>query len=87
MVKLERRAGKGDPVHGVVLASAPVPRGQPVELKITARQGLYDFAYALKPGRWTTLVRDADGTILSTKTAGGFVGATLGLYAFSPNGA
>jgi alpha-N-arabinofuranosidase len=83
VVRLERRAGKDDPVHGVALASAPIPRGAPVELKIEARGGLYDFAYSTQAGRWTTLAEGADGQILSTKTAGGFVGATLGLYAYS----
>jgi hypothetical protein len=29
------------------------------------------------------LVKDADGTILSTKKAGGFVGTMLGLYAIA----
>ncbi|WP_231733318.1 MULTISPECIES: glycoside hydrolase family 43 protein [unclassified Phenylobacterium] len=84
VVALERRAGPKAPVNGEVVATAPVPAGQPVELKITARGGRYDFAYALAPGRWTTLAADQDGTILSTKTAGGFVGATFGLYAYSP---
>jgi len=83
VVKLERRAGRGEAPHGVTLASAPVPAGQPVELKVVARGDRYDFLYAVEPGRWTTLHADADGTILSTKTAGGFVGATFGLYAYS----
>ncbi len=30
---------------------------------------------------WNNLVQGADGTILSTKKAGGFVGAVLGVYA------
>ncbi|WP_374470648.1 glycoside hydrolase family 43 protein [Phenylobacterium sp.] len=83
VVKLERRAGDKDPAHGVALASAPLPRSGPVELKITARGGRYDFAYAVEPGRYRTLLADADGTVLSTKTAGGFVGVTFGLYAYS----
>jgi alpha-N-arabinofuranosidase len=29
------------------------------------------------------LLRDADGTILSTKHAGGFVGTMLGMYAYA----
>jgi hypothetical protein len=37
------------------------------------------------PGPWTMLHAGADGTILSTKVAGGFssnfVGATFGMYA------
>ena len=68
----------------MVIARAPItaPAGAPVRLRITARGGAYDFAYAVKPGAWTTLKADADGTILSTKTAGGFVGAVLGVYAY-----
>lgn len=82
-VRLERRAGPDEPPHGAVLAEAAVPEGAPVELKIDARGGRYDFAYAVRPGRWTSLLRDGDGTILSTRTAGGFVGVTFGLYAYS----
>jgi alpha-N-arabinofuranosidase len=82
-IVLERRAGPKDPADGVQVASAPVAlkAGAPVWLKITARGGRYDFAYALAPDRWKTLKADEDGTILSTKTAGGFVGALLGVYA------
>ncbi|MDB4889636.1 MAG: xylB, partial [Gemmatimonadetes bacterium] len=43
------------------------------------------FSYARRPGEWTTLHDNADGTILSTKVASGFVGAMLGLYAYSPS--
>ncbi|TAJ71964.1 MAG: glycoside hydrolase family 43 protein [Phenylobacterium sp.] len=84
VVALERRAGPKDPVSGALVASAAIPDGKPIDLRITARGAKYDFAYALAPGRWTTLAVDQDGTILSTKTAGGFVGATFGLYAYSP---
>jgi alpha-N-arabinofuranosidase len=82
-IVLERRAGHEDPAEGVRVASAPVTlkAGAPVWLKITARGGVYDFSYALAPDRWTTLKAGEDGTILSTKKAGGFVGALLGVYA------
>jgi len=82
-IVLERRAGPKDPVQGVVIASAPISlkAGAPIRLKITARGGLYDFSYALAAGPWKTLKAGEDGTILSTKTAGGFVGALLGVYA------
>jgi alpha-N-arabinofuranosidase len=84
-VVLERRAGPKDAADGVEVASVPVTLkpGVPIQLKITARGGLYDFSYALAPGQWKTLKAGEDGTILSTKTAGGFVGALLGVYAHS----
>ena len=68
-----------------LLAAVPVrlPRDKPVYLRIDARGGRYDFSYGLTPGTWTPLVRDADGTILSTRKAGGFVGTMFGLYAYA----
>lgn len=82
-IVLERRAGPDQPEGGVKIASAPVDTGGagPIWLKITARGGAYDFAYALTEGQWKTLKAGEDGTILSTKTAGGFVGVLLGVYA------
>ena len=66
-----------------VLATAPLPNADAtVYLRITARRGAYDFSYATSPDRWTPLVSNADGTILSTKTAGGFVGTLFALYAY-----
>jgi alpha-N-arabinofuranosidase len=79
VVQLRRRAGPADPAGGVLVASAPAPPG-PVRLRIEARGGLYDFSYADVDG-WQALARGADGKILSTRTAGGFVGALFGLYA------
>jgi alpha-N-arabinofuranosidase len=85
IVKLERRAGGTDPAGGVLIASRPldVSAGTPVYLRIEARGGAYDFAYATQPGRWRTLRSGEDGKILSTKTAGGFVGALFGLHAYA----
>lgn len=84
-VRLAVRAGPDDPARGRTLAEAPSPvaAGRPLDLRITARGDRYDFAFAPTGGRWTTLKADADGTILSTKTAGGFVGAVFGLHAVS----
>ena len=40
------------------------------------------FSYRLtKDGEWKVLKSEVDGTILSTGSAGGFVGATIGMYA------
>jgi alpha-N-arabinofuranosidase len=83
LVRVEKRAGKADPVDGVMVAEKPVSlkNGQPLNLKITAKGGALDFAYGTAPGKWETLKASADGTSLSTKVAGGFVGTMLGVYA------
>ena len=68
----------------VVLASKPWTLSRdPILLRIDARGDRYDFYYATRPGAWTPLATDADGTMLSTRIAGGFVGTMLGMYAFS----
>jgi xylan 1,4-beta-xylosidase len=86
VLRVERRAGPGDPVDGAVLASAPLADDAPVRLRIAARGGRYDFSYGTDAQNWTKLLGDADGTILSTRIAGGFVGAMIGPYAHSPSG-
>jgi len=60
-----------------------MPAGGTVFLKIDARGGRYDFSFGRRAGEWIPLLRDADGTILSTKHAGGFVGTMLGMYAYA----
>jgi xylan 1,4-beta-xylosidase len=66
-----------------VIATASLPSTDgTVYLRIAARRGSYDFSYATSPDRWTPLVVNADGTILSTKTAGGFVGTLFALHAY-----
>ena len=50
-------------------------------LRISARGQDYGFHYAPEPGAYTALFEGADGRILSTDAAGGFVGTTVGLYA------
>jgi alpha-N-arabinofuranosidase len=80
VVRLRRRAGGRDSATGVVLASAPAA-STPIELRITARGAAYDFSWSGDGRHWQTLARGADGTVLSTKRAGGFVGSVFGLYA------
>jgi alpha-N-arabinofuranosidase len=82
VVQLEQSMGRG---ATRVLASAPLAAASEasVQLKIVARGDRYDFAYALTPTKWLTLKNDVDGTFLSTKVAGGFVGTMLGMYAVS----
>jgi len=82
VVQLEMRAGDAP---ASVVASAPLSRSGdgPVYLKIEARGARYAFSYGTEPGEWTVLEGDADGTVLSSKVAGGFVGTMLGMYAYS----
>jgi beta-xylosidase len=83
VVQLRRRAGAAEPPDGALIASAPRPGppSAPVRLRIEARGALYRFAFATEAGPWQPLGGDQDGTILSTRTAGGFVGAVFGPYA------
>ena len=84
VIQLRRRAGRAVPGDSV-LASVPMTlrATDPVFLEIRAREGRYDFRYATEPNAWKILMADADGTILSSKVAGGFVGTMLGMYAYA----
>jgi beta-xylosidase len=83
VVRLRGRSGKDGAES--VLASEPVKLdpSRPIRLRIDAREGQYDFYYAAGDGPWRLLLKDADGTILSTRKAGGFVGTMLGMYAIA----
>jgi alpha-N-arabinofuranosidase len=51
-----------------------------VYLRIVGDGGEYSFSYSEDGTSWNALADNEDGTILSTKTAGGFVGTLLGLH-------
>jgi len=80
VVRLRRRAGGPDAMAGAILASSPIPHG-PIELRINARGAAYEFGWSADGKSWHSLARNADGTLLSTKKSGGFVGAVFALYA------
>lgn len=83
VVRVRWRAGGDDPARGVVIAEAPAPGadGEAVSLRVTANGARYDFAYGAEGGPFTVLAADIDGSILSMRTAGSFVGAVFGVYA------
>jgi alpha-N-arabinofuranosidase len=81
VVRVRRRAGGADPAGGIIVATAPLPTSAATELRIDAHGGSYDFSWSADGRSWHKVVSGADGTILSTKKAGGFVGAVFGLYA------
>ena len=65
-----------------VLAEKPVS-AERLYLKIQAIEQEYSFYYATASEAWEPLLENADGRILSTDVAGGFVGAYIGAYASS----
>ena len=84
IVSLRRRSGPDSPVIGeeVVSRTIDMPEGQALGLRIAARGDAYDFSYRPDGSEtWTELALDQDGKLLSTRVAGGFVGAVFGLYA------
>jgi hypothetical protein len=85
VVRLVKHSGRGTPAGGDVIATAPLtlPASETIYLRIDARADKYAFYYGTSPGQWTLLKDGVDGTILSTRVAGGFVGTMLGLYAVS----
>ena len=85
-VRVTRRAGATEPASGVTVASKPVPAA-PIQLRILAHGGRYDFDYALTPGQWRPVAHGVDGTNLSTAKAGGFVGVLMGPFAQTAKGA
>jgi len=81
VVQLEKAAGG----NTETIASAVLGHVEdgPTYLKVEAEGEHYHFFYGTDPDTWTLLKENADGTILSTTVAGGFVGTYLGLYARS----
>ena len=75
---LESRAGDAP---ATVLATRKIDAGDSIRLAVSADEGRYAFGHAGDDGDVQWLLRDADGTVLSTERAGGFVGAMLGPYA------
>lgn len=84
IVRVHRRDGEdASTLRSVLLDVAP---GSPVRLRISAHRSTYDFSSSTDGRHWRTLVKNADGTVLSTKKAGGFVGAVFALYAHDGKG-
>ncbi len=66
------------------VASAELPRGlSGLKLKVEGDGAKYRFYYQASGKDWKQIGDEQDGTILSTKKAGGFVGTYIGLFARS----
>jgi xylan 1,4-beta-xylosidase len=81
-VALYRRAGKDQPLTGERLARIDLPSSeQPVSLRFQLDGPRLDVFYSVAPEKWQPLATGLDASLLSTDTAGGFIGVTFGPYA------
>lgn len=58
-------------------------RGGSLDLKVVSKGESYDFYFSSNGKAWTLLCQNVDANFLSTATAGGFTGTTIGMYATS----
>lgn len=63
-----------------IVASVSVRKTDKVAFRVEADEAKCSFEYALEAGQWLTLAADEDARMLTTATAGGFVGATVGMH-------
>jgi xylan 1,4-beta-xylosidase len=75
---LEKRAGKQTQTVATATLDGAVAR---LKLQIVANARDYSFYFDQDGSGWKPLEEHADGSILSTDVAGGFVGAMVGPYA------
>jgi xylan 1,4-beta-xylosidase len=69
-----------------IVARSPLPYSDKVELEVEGKGGRYSFRFRSGSELWNELA-EADGRILSTKVAGGFMGTYLGMYTRLESGA
>jgi alpha-N-arabinofuranosidase len=75
-------AAEGQPME--LLATEPLEQERGLlSLKIESKGGLYDFCFSYNNKAWNPILKEVDGTFLSTRTAGGFVGCVYAMYATS----
>ncbi|MEO6547321.1 MAG: glycoside hydrolase family 43 protein [Ferruginibacter sp.] len=66
-----------------LMASRQLSSAKPIQLKIAANGGTYAFYFSVKNNAWQLLKDNVDGSFLSTKIAGGFVGSLFAMYGTS----
>ena len=81
VIRLRQRGGPGDPVAGRVLAEVPAETAGNVRFRFEAKGAVYIASWSTGEEDWRPLGPPLDGKLLSTRTAGGFVGAVFGMYA------
>jgi alpha-N-arabinofuranosidase len=69
----------------ILLASHEIASkgNKPVYLKAQGKSDKYSFYFSMDNKNWKVVKDSVDGKLLSTKTAGGFVGVTIGPYTTS----
>lgn len=85
---VELYQGPGKDGKEPVLLGYAFPEGKKhnLELKVSFDSARYHFWYREEHTGWKIITdKPQDGTMLSTATAGGFVGTVIGLYAVSPD--
>ena len=84
-VFVERTADKINNGKSEIIAKKELfDSDKPLFVKIEGNARLYRFYYKNSQNAdWILLIKDVDGSILSTKEAGGFVGTYLGMYTSS----
>jgi xylan 1,4-beta-xylosidase len=82
VVQLFRGPGKGEKQE-LLAEQALTNTSSPLYLRIDAKGDKYNFLFAEKAGDWRMLKDNIDGKFVSTKEAGGFIGALFALYASS----
>ena len=84
-VYLEKTAAKSNDGKPEIIAKKEIAENEKVLfLKVEGKARFYNFYYkTTEKGAWILLAKDIDGTLLSTKEAGGFVGTYLAMYTSS----
>lgn len=80
---LDLTVGESVPVRLSSLAVPDDHTSTPVTLKVKAENARLSFEISYDHEEWVTVAEDIDASFLTTEKAGGFVGATVGMYATS----
>ena len=81
-IQLEKQLGKNKEIVAQYPLQEKTLRNG-LYLKIEFNNDKYYFSYSTNNTNWQSVGETQDGTILSTQSAGGFVGATLGIFAYT----
>lgn len=80
MVEVRQKTGRS--TERLVISTRHEVGDEAIWLRADIRGEKITFAYAVKHDEWRPLGPGLDANLLSTKRAGGFVGATIGPYAY-----